>query len=298
MPWDRQGGILSPIELAPIPARGNGWCRMIFDLVAEWLETEQTGRPCALVTVASTTGSVPREAGTKMLVQTDGSIRGTIGGGKLESLVIEAALQALGNGRPVLRTYPLREGQEDSFGAICGGEVTVLIEPSGRTGRLVLVGAGHCARAIARLAAGCGFQITVVDDRSELTDPTVFPEAHFLVNDVPMETFLTSRSWNERDVIVLVNRNHLLDREALRVLLPHASSVAYLGMIGSRRKVRRVFEELKEAGTPVQPAHRVFAPIGLDIGADSPEEIAISVMAEILKVLRKKSGQSLNSATE
>lgn len=266
---------------------------MAFDLVAEWLHAQKSGLPCAMVTVAATKGSVPREAGTKMLVQADGSTRGTIGGGRFEALVIEATLEALKTGTPVLQSYPLREGQAASFGAICGGEVTVLIEPPPRSGHLVLVGAGHCAQAIARLGAGCGFRISVVDDRPDLATAETFPHACHMETVSPAETFLRELTWTSRDAVVLVNRNHELDREALRALLPRAESIGYLGMIGSRRKVNRVLEELAASGAPVTPEHRLHAPIGLDLGADSPEEIAISIMAEILKVLRKASGQSL-----
>src|SRR6266513_3106417 len=122
----------------------------------------------AVVTVAATTGSVPRAAGSKMFVYADGRCAGTIGGGKFESLVIAEAQEAIRKKKPLLKTYPLREGETDSFGAICGGEVTVFIEPQITGEALYLIGAGHCARAIAKLAAECGLFISVVDDRAEL----------------------------------------------------------------------------------------------------------------------------------
>src|SRR2546423_11213915 len=124
--------------------------------------------PFAVVTVAATTGSVPRAPGSKMFVYADGRISGTIGGGKFESLVIAEAQAAIRNKKPVLKTYPLREGETDSFGAICGGEATVFIEPQITGEALFLIGAGHCARAIAKLAAECGLFVTVVDDRQDL----------------------------------------------------------------------------------------------------------------------------------
>lgn len=264
------------------------------DLMEEWMEARRNRRSCALVTVAATSGSVPREPGAKMIVFADGSIQGTIGGGRFEALVVEEAVRTLPQGKPVLRTYPLHEGRDDSFGAICGGEATILIEPPPTHGRLVLLGAGHCARAIARFASGCGLEITVVDDRTDLTTETAFPEADHRVTGRPIKDYLDEQNWTSRDAVVLVNRSYDLDREALGLLLPRSETLGYLGMIGSRRKVRRVFEELKQAGTPVRPEHRVFAPIGLDIGADSPEEIAISVLAEILRVQRGASGRHLS----
>ena len=265
----------------------------MIDLMESWLAARRNRQPCALATIAAASGSVPRAAGTKMLIHADGSTKGTVGGGKFEALVIADALEALKSGRPILRTYPLREGLEDSFGAICGGEVTVLIEPPPPAPRLTLVGAGHCSRAIAHLAATCGFQITVIDDRADLTRRESFPEADQLLSEPGMLEYLKSRQWTNEDAVVLVNRSYDLDKNALLSLLPSAESIGYLGMIGSRRKVRRVFDELKEAGSPVLPTHRVHAPIGLDLGADSPEEIAVSVVAEILLVLRKASGGHL-----
>jgi xanthine dehydrogenase accessory factor len=267
---------------------------MMIDLMETWLEARRNRRPCALATVAAASGSVPREAGAKMLIHPDGSTFGTIGGGRFEALVIADALQSLQSGAPVLKTYPLHEGRDDSFGAICGGEVTVLIEPPPPCPRLTLVGAGHCARAIAHLAATCGFRITVIDDREDLTRRETFPEADHLVTDESMTAYLAGREWTSEDAVVLVNRSHGLDKEALRVLLPCAQTIGYLGMIGSRRKVRRVFDELKADGSPVLPEHRVFAPIGLDLGADTPEEIAVSVLAEILMVRRRASGDPLS----
>src|SRR3982750_3479590 len=126
------------------------------------------GERFAVVTAAATTGSVPRPAGSKMFGYADGGASGTIGGGRMEGLVIGEAREAIETKKPLLKTYPLREGETDSFGAICGGEVTVFIEPQTTSESLFLIGAGHCARAIAKLAAECGLFVTVVDDRGDL----------------------------------------------------------------------------------------------------------------------------------
>ena len=138
------------------------------DILQELLEARRAGRPCALATVAATTGSVPRHPGAKMIVYADGSIAGTIGGGKFESLVITEAVDCLGKNETALKTWPLREDQPDSFGAICGGEVTVLIEPQVPAHTMLLIGGGHCAQSIAKLAAECGFHVTVVEDRADI----------------------------------------------------------------------------------------------------------------------------------
>jgi xanthine dehydrogenase accessory factor len=266
---------------------------MTGELLAKLQEARDHGKPCVMVTVAQTRGSVPREAGAKMLVYPDGKTAGSVGGGKFESLVIEASLAALGSGAPVLKTYPLHERDGESFGAICGGEVTVLIEPQAVRERLVLVGAGHCARAIARLAAGCGMHVTVLDDRAQLA--TEIPEAHRAVTDVRAPEFIGSCEWGASDALVMVSRNFEIDREALAAAL-QIPVIGYTGMIGSMRKVQRVFDELRQRGVADDQLARVFAPIGLDIGADSPEEIAVSVVAEILQVLRGRTTGHLRDA--
>jgi len=247
-------------------------------------------KPFAVVTVAATTGSVPRAPGSKMFVYADGSISGTIGGGKFESLVIAEAQAAMEQKKPLLKTYPLREGETDSFGAICGGEVTVFIEPQGTGEALYLVGAGHCSRAIARLAAECGLFVTVVDDRSELLAD--LPPAVAGISDCAPRDFIASRSWRSDEALVMVSRNHEIDCEALAAAIEQ-NGAGYIGMIGSRRKVLSVFDRLRERGVSEEKLSRVYAPLGLDIGADSPAEIAVSCVAEILAVLRGRSAKHL-----
>jgi xanthine dehydrogenase accessory factor len=259
------------------------------ELLTELLEARRAGRPCALATVAATKGSVPRHPGAKMIVYADGTIAGTVGGGKFESLVIAEALDCLARNEPALKTWPLREDQPDSFGAICGGEVTVLIEPQVPVHALLIVGGGHCAQAIAKLAAECGFHVTVVEDRDDILAQCT--AAHQRLTE-PAPSFIKSRDWTKDEAIVIVSRHYDIDRAALAAAL-QKGGMGYIGMIGSRRKVLQVYDQLKAEGfTPGQLA-TVYAPLGLDIGADSPAEIAISVLAEILLVLRKKPGTHL-----
>jgi xanthine dehydrogenase accessory factor len=247
-------------------------------------------KPFAVVTVAATTGSVPRAAGSKMFVYADGKTSGTIGGGKFESLVIAEAQAAIADKKPLLKTYPLREGETDSFGAICGGEVTVFIEPQIGGEALYLVGAGHCARAIAKLAAECGLFVTVVDDRAELLAD--LPSAVVGISDRAPRDFIASRTWRNDEALVMVSRNHEIDCEALAAAVEQ-DNAGYIGMIGSRRKVLSVFDRLRERGISEEKLSRVYAPLGLDIGADSPAEIAVSCVAEILAVLRGRSAKHL-----
>jgi xanthine dehydrogenase accessory factor len=261
----------------------------VSDVLEELLEARRAGKPCALATVAATTGSVPRHPGAKMIVYADSSISGTVGGGKFESLVIAEALGCIARKQLVLKTWPLREDQPDSFGAICGGEVTVLIEPQLPTHRLLIVGGGHCAQAIARLAAECGFHVTALEDREEILEQC--EAAHRRLTD-PAPTFLAAHDWDKNDALVIVSRHYDIDREALAAAL-HKGGMGYIGMIGSRRKVLQVFDQLKSSGFTSEQLSSVYAPLGLDIGADSPAEIAVSIVAEILMVLRGKSGRPL-----
>jgi xanthine dehydrogenase accessory factor len=259
------------------------------DVLEELLEARRAGRPCALATVAATKGSVPRHPGAKMIVYDDGSISGTIGGGKFESLVIAAALECLSKKETLLKTWPLREDQPDSFGAICGGEVTVLIEPQVPTHRLLIVGGGHCAQAIANLAAECGFHVTALEDREDILARC--EAAHQRLTD-PASAYIASRDWDKNDALVIVSRHYDIDRQALAAALKKGG-VGYIGMIGSRRKVLQVYDQLEAEGITAEQLASVYAPLGLDIGSDSPAEIAVSVLAEILMVLRGKSGQPL-----
>lgn len=243
-----------------------------------------------MVTVAQTQGSVPRHPGAKMRVEADGTIQGTVGGGKFEALAIAEALKLLPEGKPLLKSYPLKEGETDSFGAICGGVVTLFFEPQPSAAQLLLVGAGHCAQAIAKLAAECGFCVTVVDDRKEWTD--LCPGVHHKIWEQSAPEVIRGRAWTQKDAVVLVSRNFMIDRDALEAALEKAE-MGYLGMIGSEKKVRQVYEELKAKGVKKEALEKVHAPIGLDIGSDTPAEIAVSILAEILLVLRQGKGGHL-----
>ena len=259
------------------------------ELLGAMLQAREAREPCLLATVVATTGSIPRAAGAKMLTYADGRILGTVGGGKFESLVIRDALAALGGKLPVLKNYPLHEADANSFGAICGGTVTVLLEPQQLRAAVIIVGAGHCSRAIATLARDCGLHVTVLDDRGELLSG--FP-AHRRVSEGSPADFIAQHPWQTDEALVIVSRNFHIDRDALRAALAHPG-MGYLGMIGSLKKVRQVFDDLRGEGVSQEQFARVFAPIGLDIGADSPGEIAVSVLAEILKTLRQRDGEHL-----
>jgi xanthine dehydrogenase accessory factor len=260
-------------------------------LADEIARAHRERRNCVVTTVAVATGSAPRAAGAKMIVYPGGLTSGTVGGGKFESLVIAEALAGVAREEPWLKIYPLHEGDASSFGAICGGEVTVFFEPLKAGPALHIIGAGHCAQALAKLAADCGWHVSVVDDREEWLALAL--AAHRRVASRSPAEYIAAHKWSDSDALVIVSRNYMIDRDALGAAL-RQPEMGYLGMIGSRKKVRQVFDELKGAGVDEKQFARVNAPIGLDLGSDSPPEIAVSVMAEILQVTRKASGRPLS----
>jgi xanthine dehydrogenase accessory factor len=264
-------------------------------LLDELAAARQSRIPCALVTVVNTRGSVPRAAGSKMLVYYDGQVSGTIGGGKFESLVIAKAQEQMREKKPLLKSYSLHESSPESFGAICGGESTVFIEPQILGEGIFLIGAGHCSSAIAKLAVECGLFVTAVDDRAELASG--FPPSVRFVTDLEPADFVAKRTWQSDDALIIVSRNHQIDRDALAAAL-RIGEIRYIGMIGSKKKVQHVFDQLIRVGLTQEQLDKVYAPIGLDIGADSPAEIATSVVAEVLSVLRGRSGDHLRAADE
>jgi len=239
----------------------------------------------AMATVVSAVGSTPRDAAARMLVLPDGATHGTIGGGKFESLVIADAKKLLAShGLPFTKEYSFVPEGENSFGAVCGGMATVMLEIVERAPRLLVVGAGHCGRALARAAAFAGWDVTVVDERPELLDPAAFPPGAALVRvrsdyaDLPLPV--------PGDSVALVSRGHVTDGLAFRRL--RGVPVAYLGMIGSRAKRKALFDELRAEGFSEEELARAHNPIGLPIGAETPEEIAISVVAELIEVRRAR----------
>ncbi len=242
-------------------------------------QARSEGRLYALATVVAASGSCPRAPGARLLVGPEGAMLGTVGGGKFEALVIEEALACLLERRTVLREYALHEASPESFGAICGGTATVFIEPVGARERIFVIGAGHVGLAIAKLARDCGLFAHVFDDRIDGAD-----------DPRTLETHVQQIGWTAQDALVIVNRNPGLDRRALATALRLEVRPGYVGMIGSERKVRRVFVELSEEGFAQAELAGVYAPIGLEIGSDAPMEIAVSVLAEVLQVLRGAKG--------
>lgn len=253
----------------------------------------ERGESVALATIVRVAGSTPRGVGTKMLIHADGTAEGTIGGGELEARVLAAAREALYTGEPRLMSFNLRDVEAGDPG-ICGGEADVFIDVLVPHPTLLIVGAGHVAVPVAELGSLLGFRTVVLDDRAEYASAERFPRAdELIVGDIPTE--LARFPVNAQTHVVIITRGHAQDEAALRTVL--GSPVAYVGMIGSRRKVRTVFDHLRESGVSEDELASVRAPIGLDIGAETPEEIAVSIMAEIVMLRRGRRGEQLKSNT-
>lgn len=245
-------------------------------------EALERGEPVALVTIVRTQGSTPQRVGAKMLVFADGRTVGTIGGGCYEHDALGKARDALAGGPPRLVSYELSDDLAEETGLICGGRMEVFIEPLEASPRLYLIGAGHVSRDLARAANDAGFRVTVVDDREKFASPARFPDAEIVVDAIP--DWLHRAEIPASAFVVILTRGHRHDLEALRALA--ARDLRYLGLIGSRAKVTRLFEALAAEGLPDACLRRVFAPIGFDIGAVTPAEIAVSILAEMIALRR------------
>ncbi len=233
----------------------------------------EAGGRGALATVIRSSGSTPQEPGARMLLLPDGTTVGTIGGGAIEHHVLEELRACLLDGRPRV----LIEDLVRDLGMCCGGRMELFVEPIEGRPRLVIFGAGHVGKATAALAHTLGFRVVVVDDREELNTEARFPGcARVLLEPAEAADALAP---TERDWLLVVTHDHRLDEEAVDVFarLPHA----YLGVIGSRRKIYRVLARIA-ARRGLPDLSRTYAPVGLDLGAVSPEEIAVSVAAELV----------------
>ena len=252
-------------------------------------EAERQGRPAALCTVVYTRGSVPRHAGSKMLVFADGQVAGTIGGGELESRVTRAALEGLAAGAPRLIQHQLADPQAGAPG-VCGGERQVFVEPVRPQPVLLIIGGGHVGRALVTAGKWLGFRVVLSDDRPEFATPESAPGAD---EYLPMGAADLAGvfPFHPETYIVMPTRGVPLDLEALPHLLarPHA----YLGVIGSRRRWATTLEALLARGVTRAQLEHIHAPMGLELNAETPEEIAISVLAEIIMVRRGGTGQPM-----
>lgn len=250
------------------------------------LSAIEAGAPAAMVTVVGVGGSAPRHGGARMLVYPDGRIVGSVGGGTFEHRVIAQAQDAIAEGCP--RRFSVHLTRD--LGMCCGGEMDAFIEPLVLRETLVVYGAGHVGAAVARLAAGLDYAVTVVDDREELlADARLPPEVHRIEAD-PRKV-VDQLPHGPRAHHLVVTHDHALDQDLVERLLP--LDLAWVGLIGSRTKVTRFLIRLKAAGMDPALLRRLCAPVGLDIGAETPEEIALSIVAELIRLRHRSSAPPL-----
>jgi xanthine dehydrogenase accessory factor len=251
------------------------------DIFRAVLAALEQGQRAALVTIVKTSGSTPQRVGAKMLVYADGRTVGTIGGGCYESDATLKARDALVTRRAQLVRYELSDDLAEESGLICGGQMEVYIEPLEPAAHLYVVGAGHVSGYLSRFASQTGFHVHVLDDRERFANRDRFPDAgEILVDTIP--DALARIDWPSNSFLVVVTRGHRYDLDALRAVA--GRPFRYVGMIGSRAKVKRIFDELAATGCPADWLKQVHAPIGLDIGAVTPAEIAVSILAELVAV--------------
>ena len=250
----------------------------VFTALAEALHR---GEPVALITIVRAHGSTPQRVGAKMLVFADGRTVGTIGGGCYENDAFWKAREIIGKRRPEIVHYELTDDVAEDNGLICGGQMDVFIEPIEPAPRLFLVGAGHVAYHLGRVAAQAGFRVTVLDDREKFANRERFPDAEEIIVEAIPE-WLHRAEIPASAYVVILTRGHKHDLDALRALA--ARDLRYLGLIGSRAKVARLYDALLAESMPGECLERVHAPVGLDIGAVTPAEIAVAIAAEMIAV--------------
>lgn len=258
-------------------------------LLKKQMEAMENGKGYAVVTIVESDGSTPRSSG-KMLVYEDGSTEGTVGGGAIERMAAKDAAEYLKTGKNALRTYDLTSEASET-GMTCGGHMTVWIESFSAKPLLVICGAGHVGGALIPVAKTIGFRTMLLDNR----DPELIRDKVELADVfVPVKDFekdLDGMDLPDGAFYVIMTFGHHHDAEALKAVLKKNS--AYVGMIGSRKKVQGVYDRLKGEGVSEEELETVYSPIGLDIGGETPEEIAVSIMAEILMVKNGRTGKHM-----
>jgi xanthine dehydrogenase accessory factor len=259
------------------------------DLYEEIIRLKRLGRSLAIATIVECRGSSPQKQGAKMLVRDDGSSMGTLGGGCLEADVVQGALMCIRNKEPMTMPFELTEREG---GLVCGGTVLVYIEPMLPDPHLVILGAGHVGKTLAKLARFTGFRVTVADDRKEYANAENVPDAsELMVTD--FERAFENIPVEAGTFIVVATRGHNHDLDAVKAAL--RTKASYIGLLGSRRKKALLNKALEESGFSKGDINRVTIPVGLEIGSVTPEEISVSIMAQIIHE-RRDHGASRGSA--
>ena len=249
------------------------------DLYEEIVRLRKAGRRGAVATIVNVRGSIPSFKTAKMLVRDDGSIFGTIGGGCVEAEVWQAAREVMESERPRTLSFDLNNDPKYDTGLVCGGTLEIFVEPILPPAELYIFGAGHVAASLYKVARMVGFDVTIVDDRETYANRERFPEAQQVIAE-DFDKAMAQIAPSESSYIVIVTRGHRDDMRVLRWAVQ--TPARYVGMIGSKRKTIGIFNELQKEGLPAQLFDRVHAPVGLDIGAITPDEIAVSITAELI----------------
>jgi xanthine dehydrogenase accessory factor len=254
------------------------------DIYEEIVRLRQQGGRGAVATIVNVRGSIPSFETAKMLVRDDGSIVGTIGGGCVEAEVWQAAREVMENEKPRTLSFNLNQNPKYDTGLVCGGTLDIFIEPVLPQASLYIFGAGHVALHLYKVATNAGFEVTVVDDRQSYANRERFPDAKQVIAEDYSEA-MARLNPSEASYIVIVTRGHSDDMRVLRWAVQ--TRAHYVGMIGSKRKTITIFRELVKEGIPEHLFERVRAPIGLDIGAITPEEIGVAITAELIAARRR-----------
>ena len=252
-------------------------------------EVEKNNETAALCTVVKSIGSTPRHVGSKMLVYPDGKFIGTVGGGDLEHRVLDEAWIAMGDGETRLLSYTMADPSRGDPG-VCGGTVEVFVEPILPPAMVVVIGAGHVGKAVVHLAKWLGFRVAVSDDRPEFCNPEAVPGADAYY-PVEMGKLSEQLKINKRTYIVITSRGASVDVQGLPGLLE--ADPAYIGVIGSRRRWLTTVKGLRQKGVREEKIASVHSPMGLELNAETPEEIAVSILAEILMLRDKGTGKPM-----
>jgi xanthine dehydrogenase accessory factor len=260
----------------------------LFQALAQLEAENQAGALCLVV---RSQGSTPRHSGSKMLVYADGTITGTVGGGEMENRVIQAALQAIADGRPRILEYSMTDPQRGDPG-VCGGQVEVYVEPVLPKPILVVIGSGHVGKAVVHLANWLGFYVVVNDDRPGFSTPESTPGADLYL-PCPMAELPQKLAITPWTYLVLTTRGVNVDIQGLPALLD--SPAAYIGVIGSQRRWAMACKEMLALGVAEEKLQRVHSPIGLELNAETPEEIAVSILAEIVMLRNGGSGKPMHN---
>jgi len=262
------------------------------DVIEAALRAVANAEPAALVTVVATEGSTPQKAGAKMLVYPDGRIVGTIGGGCVEAEMTWRARSVIETGKAQLASYDLTPDQAGEDGLVCGGRMQVFIEPMVGTPTLVLFGAGHVAQPLARIAKMAGFRVEVADDRVKFANAERFPEADKIVLE-DLGTAAAQLTLGANSYAVVVTRGHKGDTEALASVL--GRGLRFVGLLGSRAKLVHVATALEARGISREEIGKIHCPVGIAIGAATPEEIAVSILAELIAVRHRVDAKAARS---